>query len=145
MKSKPPRLDQVATDIGVVRPTRINPEPNPGGFRESPVHPLAATLLLVVDNLWNFGEWSVVSWVVTVPLGFLTVFFPTLVIQRYVKKDRFRRAFALALVLGAVAAIPTSITGTPVGLGLLAWSGLDKLIGRPLRWGGAAARADRGK
>jgi hypothetical protein len=145
MKSKPPRLDEVATDVQVVRPTRISSEPESEGFRGSPVHPLAAMLLLVVDNLWNFGEWSVVSWMVTVPLAFLTVFLPTMVIQSYVKKDRFRRAFALAIVLGIVAAIPTSITGTPVGIGLLAWSGLDKLIGRPLRWGGSTTRNNRGK
>jgi hypothetical protein len=145
MKSKPPRLDEVATDVEVVRPTRINSDPDSEGFRGSSVHPLAAMLLLVVDNLWNFAEWSVVSWVVTVPLGFLTVFLPTLVIQSYVRKDRFRRAFALAIVLGIVAAIPTSIAGTPVGLGLLAWFGLDKLISRPVRWGGSTARDDRGK
>jgi hypothetical protein len=72
----------------------------------------------------------VVSWLVTVPLGFLSVFLPTLVIQRFVKKDRLRRALGLATVLGLVAAVPTSITGTPVGVALLAWFGLDKLIGR---------------
>ena len=33
--------------------------------------------------------------------------------------------------LAVLAAIPTPITGTPVGLGLLAWTGLGKIFGRP--------------
>ena len=36
------------------------------------------------------------------------------------------RAFDLAVL----AAIPTPITGTPIGLGLLAWTGLGRLLGR---------------
>jgi hypothetical protein len=35
-------------------------------------------------------------------------------------------ALAKALVLGLVAAIPTSLTGTPVGMALLAWAGVDR-------------------
>jgi hypothetical protein len=33
-------------------------------------------------------------------------------------------------MLAVLAAIPTPITGTPVGLGLLAWTGLGKILGR---------------
>jgi hypothetical protein len=41
---------------------------------------------------------------------------------------------SFAALLGALAAVPTSITGTPVGLALLAWTGLGKLFGRaPLK------------
>jgi hypothetical protein len=112
-----------------VRPTRLSANPErPAGV---PVHPLAAMLLLVVDNLWNLADWVVIDWVITIPLSFVTVFFPTLLVQRFLKRDRFGRAFALAALLGAVAAVPTSLTGTPVGLALLAWFGIDKLIGRP--------------
>ncbi len=95
----------------------------------SPVHPLAATLLLVVDNLWNLADWAVVSWLLTVPLSFASVFLPSLLIQRFLEKDRWGRAFALAFALGIVAAVPTSVTGTPIGLALLTWFGLDKLVG----------------
>ena len=30
------------------------------------------------------------------------------------------------VVLGLVAAVPTSLTGTPVGMALLAWAGVDR-------------------
>jgi len=130
MTREPPPLHGALTGVKPVRPIRLPTEPGSETRRGSPVHPLAAMLLLVVDNLWNLADWAVVSWLVTVPLGFLSVFLPALVIQRFVKKDRLRRALALATVLGLVAAVPTSITGTPVGVALLAWFGLDKLIGR---------------
>jgi hypothetical protein len=32
-----------------------------------------------------------------------------------------------------VAAVTTSITGTPIGIALLAWTGISKLIGKPLQ------------
>ena len=62
----------------------------------------------------------------TVPLSFLSVFVPTLWFQRRLRKDRWGSAVAKALALGLVAAIPTSLTGTPVGMALLAWAGVDR-------------------
>jgi hypothetical protein len=94
-----------------------------------PVHPLAALLLVVVDNVWNLSEWIVIDWIITIPLSFVTVFIPALAIQKFIKRDPAGRALGLALLLGALAAIPTSITGTPVGLALLAWTGLNRLFG----------------
>jgi hypothetical protein len=47
-------------------------------------------------------------------------------LQRQLRKDRWGMALAKALVLGLVAAIPTSLTGTPVGMALLAWAGVDR-------------------
>ncbi len=98
----------------------------------SPIHPLSALLLLVFDNLWTIPEFVVLDWIVTIPLSFISVFVPTFVIQKTLKKDRFGRAFAFSLLLGALAAVPTSLTGTPVGLALLAWTGISRLIGKPL-------------
>jgi hypothetical protein len=100
--------------------------------RGPPVHPWAALLLLVVDNLWNLADWMALSWVLSIPLSFAMVFVPCLVIQKVVRGDGWGRALALSLVLGVVAAIPTSVTGTPVGLALLAWFGIDRLVGGPL-------------
>jgi len=91
-----------------------------------PIHPLSAGLLVAVDNLWNMADWAVVTWWMTVPLSFLSVFLPTLWLQRQLRKDRWGMALAKALVLGLVAAIPTSLTGTPVGMALLAWAGVDR-------------------
>ena len=94
--------------------------------------PVAATWLLVVDALWNFADWSVASWFLTIPASFATVFVPTLLVQRHVKGDPPFWAFRLALLLGALAAVPTSIFSTPAGLAFLTWSGLNKLFGHTI-------------
>lgn len=87
-------------------------------------HPWAATLLLVVDNLWTLPEFFAATWLLTVPLSFLSVFAGTFLIQRRHGNDRVGAALAKALFFAAVAAVPTSLTGTPVGLALLAWAGI---------------------
>jgi hypothetical protein len=117
----------------------LGPEENPEGERAlsgPPVHPLSAVVLLAVDNLWNFADWAVAAWWFTIPASFVTVFFPTLLVQRFVKGDPRRRALRLALLLGGLAAVPTSIFGTPLGLAFLAWSGLNRLFGPTARRGG---------
>jgi hypothetical protein len=91
-----------------------------------PIHPAAAMLLVVVDNLWNFADWAVIDWIVTIPASFLTVFFPVFAIQRRVAKDSVPLALGKAVLLGVVAAVPTSLTGTPVGLAFLAWAGFRR-------------------
>lgn len=91
-----------------------------------PIHPWSAGLLVAVDNLWNLADWAVLTWWLTVPLAFLSVFVPTVWLQRWLRRDRWSVAFGKALVLGLVAAIPTSLTGTPVGVALLAWAGVDR-------------------
>lgn len=88
------------------------------------IEPLASLALIVIDNLWLIPEFLVLGWPFTIPLCFLTVFSTTFVVQRRAAGDRRRVAFAKALVMGAVAAVPTSLTGTPVGLALLAWAGI---------------------
>lgn len=97
--------------------------PNPGRPRVW-FEPLSALALLLADNLWLFPEFLVVSWGVTVPLCFLTVLVSVYLIQRRRAGDRRRIAFAKALILAIIAAVPTSVTGTPVGLALLAWAGI---------------------
>jgi len=92
----------------------------------APYHPLAAVLLLLIDNLWNLADWAALLWVITVPLSFLTVALPTLIVQRSKHGDSWGKALLKAAFLGLLAAIPTSITGTPVGLLLLAWAGIKR-------------------
>ena len=65
-----------------------------------------------------------------IPGCFAAVFIPTYLIQRHLKNDSRARALTFATILAVLAAIPTFVTGTPVGLGLLAWTGLGKLFGR---------------
>jgi hypothetical protein len=91
-----------------------------------PVHPLSALLLLVVDNLWNLGDWAIFAWVIIIPLSFMSVFFPGLFLQRYANHDSWGKSIGKALMLGVLAAVPTSIAGTPIGVAFLAWAGLDR-------------------
>jgi hypothetical protein len=129
--SPPPTID-VPAQVTPLDPVPVRPvpqdEPRAGGG--PPVHPLAALLLLFVDNLWNLADWTVIDWIVSIPLSFVMVFVPALFIQKSLMKDRWFRAFGFAAVLGVVAAVPTSLTGNPVGLALLAWTGISKLIGK---------------
>jgi hypothetical protein len=126
---QPPKI----IDVEVVSESTETPRTKPvQPAAGPPIHPLAAVLLLVVDNLWNLAEWAVIDWIITIPLSFITVFVPVFLIQKLLKKNRSGRAFGYALLLGVIAAVPTSLTGTPVGLALLAWTGISKLIGKPL-------------
>jgi hypothetical protein len=92
-----------------------------------PFHPAASALLLLIDNLWMIPEFAVVDWPVTIPLCFLSTFFPTFWIQRRLAKNPFASALAKALFFAFVAAVPFSVTGTPVGLAFLAWAGVRRL------------------
>jgi hypothetical protein len=100
-----------------------------------PVHPLAALLLLVVDNLWLLPEFLGISWAVTIPLCFITMLVPAFLIQKLLKQQRLGAAFGYALLLALVAAVPMSLLGTPVGAAMLAWFGISRL------WGGSHDRA----
>ena len=100
-----------------------------------PIHPAAAVLLLGVDNMWNLAEWTVVSWILTIPASFVTVAVPTFWIQRKFRRNSIGKALFFAGVLGVIAAVPTSLTGTPVGLAFLAWTGVSRWLGWPSKNG----------
>jgi integral membrane sensor domain MASE1 len=91
---------------------------------------LSALILVAVDSLWIPGEFLMPVWIVAIPACFAAVFIPTFLIQKHLKNDSKGRALTFATVLAVLAAIPTPITGTPVGLGLLAWTGIGRLLGR---------------
>ncbi len=101
-----------------------DPQPSPPPGRTA-FHPASALALVAVDNLWMLPDFAGPElWLLTIPLSFLTVFLAVYFIQRHRNGDRRRSALWKGILLGAVAAVPTSITGTPVGLALLAWAGL---------------------
>jgi hypothetical protein len=100
--------------------------PAPPAAEAPPIHAFSALLLLAVDNLWNLADWAVLSWLFTVPLAFITVFVPVYLIQRWLRNDARGRALAFAALLAVLAAVPTSITGTPIGIALLAWTGISR-------------------
>jgi hypothetical protein len=95
-----------------------------------PIHALSALVLVAVDSLWAVFEWAPPIWLAAIPACFLAVAVPTFLIQKNLKHDSTGRAAAFATLLGVLAAIPLPIAGTPVGLGLLAWTGLGKLLGK---------------
>jgi hypothetical protein len=125
---KPPLID-----VEVVPPEpRSGTGPGATTDRVSPVHPLAALVLLVVDNLWNLADWAVVSWIVTVPAAFVSVFVPTLILHRRGLRQSPARALGWAVLLGGIAAVPFSVGGTAIGAGLLAWLGIQRLASKPV-------------
>jgi integral membrane sensor domain MASE1 len=95
-----------------------------------PIHGLSALILVAVDSLWIPGDLLMPVSLVAIPACFAAVFVPTYLIQRHLKNDSKGRALTFATILAVLAAIPTPVTGTPVGFALLAWTGLGKLLGR---------------
>ena len=131
---KPPKIADVTAKlvpIEVLPPVAAPVAPAGAPADRQPIHALSALILVAVDSLWAVFDWVPPVWVVAIPGCFAAVFVPTYLIQRHLKNDSPGRALTYATILAVLAAIPTPITGTPVGLGLLAWTGLGKLLHRP--------------
>jgi hypothetical protein len=105
------------------------PEPPPARRFDAPIHPLAAALLVFVDNLWMLADWNAVTWFLTIPLSFCSVAFTTVFIQRFLHRDAWGKSLGKGLLLGVLAGVPTSVTGTPVGIALLTWAGIMRAKG----------------
>jgi hypothetical protein len=132
---KPPKISDVPVKevpLQVLPPLQAPPAPPAATTEGAPIHALSALILVAVDSLWLPADllWPVIP--LAIPACFTAVFIPTYLIQRHLKNDSKGRALTFATVLAVLAAIPTPITGTPVGLGLLAWTGLGRLLGRSL-------------
>jgi hypothetical protein len=98
----------------------------------APVHPLAALTTIVLDNV--FGAFEIVDPLALVltcvsvgTLGAVT----TMLVQRYLAKDGWGASVAKGLVMGILAGVPFQVTGTAVGLPLLAWAGLHEWVKLP--------------
>jgi hypothetical protein len=102
----------------------------------APIHPLAALATIVLDNV--FGVFELVdplSLILTsVTVGVLGAVTTTLV-QHYLAKEEWGSSIAKGLVMGIFAGVPFQVTGTAVGIPLLAWAGLHELIKFPLSKG----------
>ena len=98
----------------------------------APVHPLAALVTVVLDNV--FGVIELVD-PLTILLTSLTVgvlgTVTTMFVQRYLAKDSWGASVAKGLVMGIVAGVPFQVTGTAVGIPLLAWAGLHEWVTVP--------------
>ena len=123
---KPPKISDVPVTVApleVLPPLPAQPAPSARPADGRPIHALSALILVAVDSLWAVFDWLPPVWVVAIPACFVAVFVPTYLIQRHIKNDSKARALTFATILAVLAAIPTPVTGTPVGLGLLAWTG----------------------
>lgn len=108
----------------------VQPAPSTPVNSGAMIHPLSAVLLIVIDNLWNLADWAALLWIVTIPLSFLMTFVPVFFIQKFIRRDQSGRALAIALLLGVLAAVPTSVTGTAAGAIVLAFAGFKFLRNR---------------
>src|ERR1044072_9004739 len=114
----PPKLSEAPKEVPfeVLPPEPLNVSAHRVAAEGPPIHALSALLLVAVDSLWAVFDLVPPIWIFTIPLCFGAVFVPTFLIQKYLKRDSNGRALAFASLLAVLAAIPTPITGTPVGL-----------------------------
>jgi hypothetical protein len=100
-----------------------------------PIHPLAALVTVVLDNIFGVLEF-VDPLLILFTSVIVTVFgtVSTMLIQRYLARESWGKAIAKGLAMGIIAGVPFAVTGTALGVPLLAWAGLHewiKLPGRP--------------
>jgi hypothetical protein len=95
----------------------------------APIHPLAALATIVLDNV--FGVFELVDPLALVltslgvgVLGTVT----TMLLQRYLAKESWGVSVAKGLVMGIIAGVPFQVTGTAIGIPLLAWAGLHEWV-----------------
>ena len=130
----PPKISDVpvkVVPVEVLPPHEAPPRAQAASADSAPIHALSALILVAVDSLWAAFDFAPPLWIAAIPGCFVAVFVPSFLIQKHLKKDSNGRAVTFATILAVLAAIPTPITGTPVGLALLAWTGLGKLFGKP--------------
>jgi hypothetical protein len=98
----------------------------------APIHPLSALATIVLDNV--FGAFELVDpfalILTSVSVGAIGTITTTLV-QHYLAKDNWGAAVAKGLVMGIIAGVPFQVTGTAVGIPLLAWAGLHEWVKLP--------------
>ncbi len=99
-----------------------------------PVYPLAALVTVVLDNV--FGVLELVDPLLILFTSMIVATFGTVsttLIQRYLGKDGWGKAVAKGLAMGIIAGVPFPVTGTAIGVPLLAWAGLHEWIKFPPR------------
>jgi hypothetical protein len=99
-----------------------------------PIHPLAALITVVLDNVFGVLEFvdPLVILFTSLILGACGCVSTTL-IQRYLARDGWGKAIAKGMAMGIIAGVPFSVTGTAFGVPLLAWAGLHEWVRFPKR------------
>ena len=99
-----------------------------------PIYPLAALVTVVLDNV--FGVLELVDPLAILFTSLMVATFGTLstaLIQRHLAKDSWGKAIAKGLAMGIIAGVPFPVTGTALGVPLLAWAGLHEWIKFPFK------------
>jgi hypothetical protein len=95
----------------------------------APIHPLAALVTVVLDNVFGFFEIVTPIFIVLTSLAvFALGSVSTMFIQRYMARDSWGVSIAKGLAMGIIAGVPFSVTGTIFGVPLLAWAGLHEWV-----------------
>lgn len=124
MSQQPPSLPSKSPPQVPVRPTPIAGTGGPvgGPVVSKPLfHPASAMVLVGVDALWTLADWAALLWFISIPLSFVACSMPVFFIQKFIHREPFFRAAGVAVLCGVLAAVPFPVTGTVVGLSILAW------------------------
>ncbi len=98
----------------------------------APIHPMAALATIVLDNIFGVFEILDPLALVLTSVGVGVVgAVTTMLVQRYLAKDGWGASVAKGLVMGIVAGVPFQVTGTAVGIPLLAWASLHEWVKLP--------------
>ncbi len=99
-----------------------------------PVHPLAALATIALDSIFGILEIfdPLLLLLTSLTVGFVG-FITSTMVQRFVSKEEWGPSIAKGLVLGILAGAPFPVTGTAIGVPLLAWAGLHQWIKLPPR------------
>jgi hypothetical protein len=116
-----------------IQPTQAGQETARHPIPPAPIHPLAALATIVLDNVFGVFELVdplalVITSSVVGAVGMVT----TMLVQHYLAKDEWGPSVAKGLVMGILAGVPFQVTGTAVGIPLLAWAGLHQFVKLPL-------------
>ena len=126
-----------------IEPRRPKLKVNRSLIPASPVHPLSALITVILDNLFDLPELAGPEvWVFTSPIVAGICFLTTTFVQRYLAKDEWGPAVAKGMVMGVIAGVPFSVTGTAAGGRFLAWAGMHEWIKLPSSSGGSSSDDD---
>ena len=106
----------------------MTPEPR-RPIPPAPIHPLAALATIVLDNVFGVVELvdPLALLLTSLGVGVLGTV-TTMLLQRYLVKESWGASVAKGLVMGIIAGVPFQVTGTAIGIPLLAWAGLHEWV-----------------